>query len=113
VVNRQHPVVKAALETPNNANVEALLRLVERTVPVGLIALEAERDETKTPQAALENADEQEVRAELTAMLVGLPKDPAARSRVVRALTSVEPFNRFPALVSELTKSMSMDGGEA
>ncbi|PYC69189.1 ATP-binding protein [Streptomyces tateyamensis] len=110
VVNRQHPVVQAALEAPGRATVEALLRLVERTVPVGLIAIEAERDETRTPQAALEHDDENVVRAELTAMLVGLPKDPVARDRLVRALASVEPFNRFPALVAELTSEVSTDG---
>ncbi|MER6121737.1 ATP-binding protein [Streptomyces sp. NPDC001795] len=110
VVNRQHPVVQAALDNPDRARIEALLRLVERTVPVGLIAIEAERDETRTPQAALENADEGEARAELAAMLAGLPQDPAARSRAVRALASVEPFNRFPALVAELTAQTSTDG---
>ncbi|MFE2300446.1 ATP-binding protein [Streptomyces sp. NPDC059445] len=110
VVNRKHPVVQAALETAGGAMVEGLLRLVERTVPVGLIAIEAERDENRTPQAALENADENDVRAELAAMLVGLPKDPAARNRALRALASVEPFNRFPALVAELTGQVSTDG---
>ncbi|MFE4355291.1 ATP-binding protein [Kitasatospora sp. NPDC056800] len=113
VVNRQHPVVQAALEEPGRATVEALLRLVERTVPVGLIAIEAERDETRTPQAALEHVDEEGVRSELAAMLVGLPKDPVARDRLVRALASVEPFNRFPALVSELTAEVSTDGERA
>jgi hypothetical protein len=113
VVNRQHPVVQAALEEPGRAAIEALLRLVERTVPVGLIAIEAERDETRTPQAALEGAEENEVREELAAMLAGLPTDPAARSRAVRALASVEPFNRFPSLVAELTAALSKDGDGA
>ncbi|GHH83291.1 ATPase [Kitasatospora indigofera] len=113
VVNRQHPVVQAALDTPGRTTVEALLRLVERTVPVGLIAIEAERDETRTPQAALEGANENEIREELAAMLAGLPKDPAARSRAVRVLASVEPFNRFPALVAELTARLSTDGDGA
>lgn len=107
VVNREHPVVQGALEAPSKDSIEALLRLVERTVPVGLIAIEAERDETRTPQAALEQADEQEVRTELTAMLVGLPEDPSSRARIVRALASVEPFNRFPGLVAELTADLS------
>ncbi|MFD4710540.1 ATP-binding protein [Streptomyces sp. NPDC058430] len=101
-VNRKHPVIEAALSSPDRASIEAVLRLVERTLPVGVIAIEAENDLGANPQAAMEGADEAEARADLVAMLGALPDDPTARAVAARALASVEPFNRFPSLVAEI-----------
>ncbi|MFP8941726.1 ATP-binding protein [Streptomyces fenghuangensis] len=111
-VNRRHPVVEAALRTPNRSNTEALLRLVERTLPVGFIAIEAESNLSRTPQAAFEGVDEAEVRKDLLAMLSALPEEPESRERAVRALAGVEPFNRFPELLAEVagTGQASPDG---
>ena len=109
-VNRDHPLVSAALAAPDQAKVEALLRLVERTLPVGYIAIEAENDLHTTPQAAFEGEAEENVRADLTAMLATLPDDAEARSTMLRALASVEPFNRFPALVGEIASQPRPDG---
>ncbi|MFG3225166.1 ATP-binding protein [Kitasatospora sp. NPDC048194] len=110
LVNRQHPVVVAALASDEGAKVEAVLRLVERTLPVGFIAIEAQNDPGRTPQAALEGADEAEARADLTAMLAALPDDPATREAAIRALASVEPFNRFPHLVAEIAGQVRPEG---
>jgi hypothetical protein len=109
-VNRDHPVVAAALTAPEQASVEALLRLVERTLPVGYIALEAESSPQSTPQAAFEGEDEESVRADLTAMLAALPDDAEARAATLRALACVEPFNRFPELVREIAGHTRLDG---
>ena len=110
LVNRQHPVVESVLAGQDGARVEALLRLVERTLPVGFIAIEAENDPGRTPQAALEGADEAEARTDLAAMLGALPDDPATWEAVVRALSSVEPFNRFPHLVAEIAGQVRPEG---
>ncbi|MFJ1769661.1 ATP-binding protein [[Kitasatospora] papulosa] len=107
LVNRQHPVIQAALVAGGTAPIEAVLRLVERTLPVGVIAIEAENDLGRMPQAALEGVEEAEARADLTAMLAALPDDAQARAVAVRALGSVEPFNRFPDLVAEIVGQMS------
>ncbi|MFE1189402.1 ATP-binding protein [[Kitasatospora] papulosa] len=107
LVNRQHPVIQAALVANGTASIEAVLRLVERTLPVGVIAIEAENDLGRIPQAALEGVEEAEARADLVAMLAALPDDAHARAVAVRALGSVEPFNRFPALLAEIVDQMS------
>lgn len=80
---------------------------MERTLPVGVIAIEAENDLGRIPQAALEGVEEAEARADLVAMLAALPDDAHARAVAVRALGSVEPFNRFPALLAEIVGQMS------
>lgn len=101
-VNRSHPVVSAALAGSERRSVEGLLQLVERTVPIGLIAVEAAVAPDRAPQASLEGVGEAEVRGILAAMVVGLPDDPAARTAVIAALRAAEPFNRFPDLVAEI-----------
>ncbi|MFJ2405984.1 ATP-binding protein [Streptomyces xanthochromogenes] len=107
LVNRQHPVVQAALAAGPRAHVEALLRMVERTLPVGVIAIEAENDLGRTHHAALEGVEEAEARADLEVMLAALPDDAQARVAAVRALASVEPFNRFPDMVTEIVRQMN------
>ena len=109
-VNRRHPIVEAAIQAPNQSNTEALLRLVERTLPVGFIAIEAESNLSRTPQAALEGVNQADVRDDLLAMLSALPEEPESRERAVRALSGVEPFNRFPELLAEIAGQASPDG---
>ncbi|WP_420033726.1 ATP-binding protein [Streptomyces sp. cg28] len=108
LVNRQHPVVQAALTAGPRAHVEALLRMVERTLPVGVIAIEAENDMGRTSHAALEGLGEAEARADLEVMLGALPDDAQAQAAVVRALASVEPFNRFPDMVTDIVRQMNL-----
>ncbi|MFF8810513.1 ATP-binding protein [Streptomyces omiyaensis] len=108
LVNRQHPVVQSALAGGARAQVEAVLRLVERTLPIGVIAIEAENDQGRIAQAAMEGVDEAEARADLAAMLAALPKDAPGRDAAIRALGSVEPFNRFPDLVAEIVGQASL-----
>ncbi len=87
------------------------MRLVERTLPVGFIAIEAESNLSRTPQAALEGVNQADVRDDLLAMLSALPEEPESRERAVRALSGVEPFNRFPELLAEIAGQASPDGG--
>ncbi|MFG1776823.1 ATP-binding protein [Micromonospora sp. NPDC049048] len=101
-INREHPVVAAALQSSSGRTVEAVLRLVEQTVPVGLIAAEATSSPDRTPQASLDGVDPKEVRALLSSMVAGLPTDPTIRASAIRALSGSEPFNRFPEVLDEV-----------
>jgi hypothetical protein len=112
-VNRLHPVVAAALAGPQRRAVEGVLRLVEETVPIGLIAVEAAVAPDRTSQASLEGVDQTEVRTILASMVAGLPDDPGSRSAVIAALGAAEPFNRFPELVAEILRGPEDEHGSA
>ncbi|WP_412541292.1 ATP-binding protein [Longispora sp. K20-0274] len=100
-VNREHPVVASALNGQDGTAVESVLRLVEETIPIGLIAVEASDAPDRTPQVPLDGAKPTEIAALLATIIAGLPKDPAPRAALLTALSQVEPFNRYPELVQE------------
>lgn len=112
-VNREHPVIAEALSGSERHRVEAVLRLVERTVPVGMIAVDAASSPDRTPQAALDGAEPDEVRDLLASIIAGLPPDPATRAAVLGRLGSAEPFNRFPDVLAEITEGARRADGSA
>jgi hypothetical protein len=103
-IDRQHPVVRHANEIAGEdvASIEAMLRVIEETVPVQRIWL----DTTENGEAAAggfasgQRAEIEQVIAVVYRNLrrhVGL--EPAmARTRLLQT----EPFNRFPDLVADL-----------
>ncbi|MYS81056.1 ATP-binding protein [Embleya scabrispora] len=109
-VNRRHPLTAAALQSSDAGALEAILRLVEASLPIGYIALEAQADMTRVPQASLEGATEDQARADLEAMLGALPAEPAMRRAVLRVLATSEPFNRFPRLLEQIAAHDPADG---
>ena len=96
-VNRDHPVVAAALAVAPET-VRPLLRLLEETVPIGLISADAAAAPERLPQAPMETADRHEVEQLLEAAMSRLPAEPGERDVLRRALRRTEPFNRFPEL---------------
>lgn len=100
-VNRDHPIVVAALsEAPTG--VLALLRLIEETLPVGLIAAEAANTPELVPQPPLDEAEREEVTQLLRTATRNLPADNASQQAFLTALRSTEPFNRFPEVLAEI-----------
>ncbi|MFI7284673.1 ATP-binding protein [Micromonospora chersina] len=100
-VNRAHPVVAAALAGAPDT-VGPLLRLLEETVPVGLIAADSTVSPERVPQTPLEDADREDVVRLLQAAMTKLPTDAPSRNAFLQALGSTEPFNRFPDLLAEV-----------
>ncbi|MFG1650682.1 ATP-binding protein [Micromonospora sp. NPDC049275] len=103
-INREHPVVVAALADAPDA-VRPLLRLIEETVPVGLIAADTSSSPERVPQAPLEAAEREEVALLLRAAVAKLPAQPTSREAFLQALKSTEPFNRFPDVLAEVLDS--------
>jgi Histidine kinase-, DNA gyrase B-, and HSP90-like ATPase len=100
-VNREHPLVKQELEKlgPRRDDLEALLRMIEETVPAPLIALDVSEkpDEQSTP---FESSAPSEVVAVLARVYRAL-RDGGLPDREARArLLGMEPFNHFPELVT-------------
>ncbi|MCX6359217.1 MAG: ATP-binding protein [Armatimonadetes bacterium] len=101
-INRDHPVVKSALQLPGEAGriVRTLLPLIEETVPIPTITLDAAEspDKHSTPfehtPSALRTALEETYRLLRSAGL--------SRGEAKVRLMNLEPFNLYPDLVAAL-----------
>ncbi|SCF34717.1 Histidine kinase-, DNA gyrase B-, and HSP90-like ATPase [Micromonospora viridifaciens] len=98
-INRDHPVIAAALATQATAAVEVALRFVEEALPVGLIAAEVSAAPDRAAHAPLDGIGNDEVTALFRAAVAALPHDSHSRRTVIAALRSIEPFNRFPEVL--------------
>jgi hypothetical protein len=100
VVNRDHPVVRAALEcTEDRDPILTLLRFVEETVPVPLIMID--NAEHPGEQAApFESAPSNELRQMLHQMFAALVADGFSDDEARSRLAVTEPFDRYPELIA-------------
>lgn len=111
-ISRDHDVVRSALELGGavKLEIEAMLRVIEETVPVQRIWLDT-AEERETPRTGFAGEPDSEVRAVLLVMYQtlrtrnGLSAD-AARERLLRT----EPFNLHPALVAALPDKLDPQG---
>jgi hypothetical protein len=107
-INRSHPLVRRTLQDLNgqSADLEALLRMVEETIPTPLIALDASEkpDEHARPFEDAPLADVKDVLARVYRALraSGIPD---AEARV--CLLAIEPFNHYPELVTSLEEDFA------
>lgn len=104
-ISREHDLVASLLERagPLKADIVAMLRLVEETVPVQRIWLDTAEDR-ETPSTGFATAAPEDLRAPLSALFRALVQhsrltEEEARERLLRT----HPFERYPALISELT----------
>lgn len=107
-VNRDHPLVRETLVSSNQhrAEVEALLRMIEETVPTPLISL----DDSQNPgeQAApFEGAALTEVENLLRRTYLSFRSAGLSPSHACERLAGTEPFNRFPELIATLEEASS------
>ncbi|MDZ4392988.1 ATP-binding protein [Cypionkella sp.] len=104
-ISRTHDLVASLLDRagPLKTDILAVLRLVEETVPVQRIWLDT-ADDRETPSTGFAAAPEDDVRGPLSALFRALVMhsrltEEEARERLLRT----HPFDRYPALVAELT----------
>jgi hypothetical protein len=103
-VDREHPSVRSVFETPgcDRAGIESLLRLIESTVPVQQIWLDAADRGVLPEEAPSENATE-ELQVALKSVYRNLTKTVGLNPAAAKArLKSTEPFNLYPTLVDAL-----------
>ncbi|MEY9214577.1 ATP-binding protein [Thermobifida halotolerans] len=107
-INREHPLIAEMLDKPGGEAVEGVLRLIEATLPVQLIAQEAAvgfsggSSHDRTPEV-------EEVLSTFRTMLTGLPRDPLKRRALAEALAGAEPFCRHPGLIRDVIESDSRE----
>ena len=113
-INRHHPLVAAALETPTDrATIESALRLIELSVPIERIWLDtAERGEVGDREVVTEAPPElAEIGRTLVAHWTGRLGMTPEQAR--RRLHSTDPFHNYPALVEDLvSKSNPTKAGQ-
>lgn len=99
-IDRDHPVVARARDDPSRGTVDALLRLVEETVPVAAIVLESSEHphSSHTPFSDRETEVRSILRDTYDAMIAAgaRPED------TVATLARSEPFSEYPHLVEAL-----------
>jgi hypothetical protein len=102
-VNRDYPLVRQTLAsiTQYRAELEALLRMIEETVPAPLISL----DDLQNPDeqaGPFEGAAAAEVADLLRRTYVSLRSTGLSPAHARERLAGTEPFNRFPELIATL-----------
>jgi hypothetical protein len=107
-INRKHPLVTRAREASSDApRLNALLRLIEETIPVPLITNTDRNmpDCTLSPFEASADAEVLEVmRQVFTALVAG----GLSKSESLLRLTQIEPFGNFPPLLQLLREENSL-----
>ncbi|GAB2727408.1 ATP-binding protein [Nocardia thraciensis] len=100
-INRQHPLVAALLMTADGGDVEAMVRLLEETVPIPLIILNHADGQGRQATPFEETASET-VRSVLIDVVRALRRTGTSGKEIVGRLLTMEPFSDFPELVREV-----------
>lgn len=96
-VNREHPLIERALNADKKL-VEPILRMIEETVPVPLLAITNSEHPDKHTYP-FEDCSEKEVLALLNKVYNAMVDSKVPHSTAVERLRVMEPFDRFPELV--------------
>ena len=99
-INREHPMVGALLtDSSTRKTVEAVLRLIEESIPISLIAYQV----SESPQSsAAESEDTKEIRTMLREAWKALRGLGHSHANAIELISIAEPFNLHPALLQEL-----------
>jgi hypothetical protein len=107
-INRDHPLVRQVLDTAvSRATVEALVRLVEETVPSTLIAMS--QNENESGQANPFESAPSDVVAVLREVYSAMVKGGETPNDAIQRLATMEPFGRYPDAVAALAEVVEGD----
>jgi hypothetical protein len=107
VVNRDHPLVQRALDVPpeHKPAIQALLRLLEETVPVQQIWLDA-ADQPNGHGRPFETAAEKDVQWVMTQVYAAMRKSGLTSAEAKERLASMEAFASYVHLIKQLPESI-------
>jgi len=102
-INREHPLVLAALSgsQDDKSRVNALLRLVEETVPKEQIWID-NQESLESRTEPFEGAERREIESLLDEIYSYFSSNNMASDLIRERLCSMEPFSRFPELVERV-----------
>ena len=109
-INRNHPLVSDILQNagPARSKIQALLKLVEETVPVPLIVLNSSNNPDKIQRPFGETPPE-EMRRVLEEIWNSLINTGVSREDAKIRLNHMEPFSDYPQFVVEFIKKKNED----
>lgn len=100
VINRNHPLVAAAISAASGSEVlDRLFRLLEHTIPIQQIWLDATEEGTA---ATYDDVSLDVIRSDLRSACEQLVCGGLSRSQAVATLKNIEPFMDHPKLIKEL-----------
>ena len=102
-INREHPAVRAVLQQfqKNATEIEALLRILEETVPVEQIWLDT-AEQLSDRSVPYETVDTAVLRADMRRTFDLLVKTGLTKEAACQRLLTIEPFNRYPKMIQEI-----------
>lgn len=104
-LNRNHPLLKRALDDcSDRKTLEAALRLIEETIPVPNIFIDASESPSTTPDP-FERAKESEVRGIMKEAFDSLMSSGYGKKEAAERLQTIWPFELFPALLQAFVDS--------
>lgn len=96
-INRDHPLVKASLAAcADKAKLNALLKLVEQTIPVPLITI-TDREKPDQTLGPFEGMQTREIHGVMDQIFAALTTTGYTSREAFDRLSATEPFHRFPA----------------
>lgn len=103
-IDRKHVLVNSMLREmgKQQPELEALLRIIEETVPVQQIWLDTADNESEH-SIPYDGVDQDVVFADLRRLYECLSASNVPHNETVQKLRSMEPFNRYPELISKLS----------
>jgi hypothetical protein len=100
VINRNHPLVAAAISAASGSEVlDRLFRLLEHTIPIQQIWLDAAEEATAAPY---DDIPVDVIRSDLRSTCEQLERGGLSRSQAIATLKNIEPFMDHPKLIKEL-----------
>lgn len=107
-INREHPLVRHSLAScTDKARLNALLRLMEETVPVPLITI-TNSEKPDQMVGPFENAKSAEVRSVMEQAFEALLATGYSPEEAIARMRTMEPFPRFPAELQGLIETKGM-----
>lgn len=104
-INRDHPILDVIKEQasikPEQA-LEALLRLIEETIPVKSIYIK-EAEDPEAQGKPFEGTDQELIRKTMRQMFDNLIKQGRSAGEAQAIILNIEPFNQFPHFIDNLT----------
>jgi len=102
-INRGHPAVMAVLATfpDGSKDLEALLRLLEETVPVEQIWLDA-AEQSRDQAGPYDGLELAVIKADMRRVIDFFKTTGINRATAIERIRSIEPFDRYPGLINEL-----------
>jgi len=91
-LNREHPVIKRALSSPNSVETEEMLTLIESSVPFRDIYITIADDKDNKVTAGKQNEDE----------LLNLAIRLIASGDSIESVINTEPFSEYPSIIEKV-----------